>query len=104
MPRTPRLLSELDLNTDPLEFFLSGLDALFLLESDAVDPVLARIRDSVRVVRIDLRLRLLLDRRLELRRLVDHRGVLLSDHLSAYLFERLLHRPYNLAARIVSRQ
>jgi len=65
-----------------LQFGFPRLNALFLFEGNTVNPVLARVRDPVRVVRIHLCLRLLLDRRLKLRRLVDDRETVFIDRLS----------------------
>jgi hypothetical protein len=67
-----------------------------------VNPVLARVRDPVRVVRINLCLRLLLDRRLELRRLVDDREAVFIDRLLARVFECLFIDRNDLATRAVA--
>ena len=97
------LCSQFGLGTDALQFGVPRPNALLLFEGDTVNPLIARVRDSVRVVRIHLRLRLLLDRRLELRRLVDDREALLIDSLLACFLECLFIDRNDLSASVVIR-
>ncbi|GAA0217523.1 hypothetical protein GCM10009000_035450 [Halobacterium noricense] len=68
-----------------------------------MNPILARVRDPVRVVRIHFRLRLLLDCGIELRRLIDEREAVCIDRLLASFLECLFIDRNDLATRSRSR-
>jgi hypothetical protein len=97
------LRPQFGLGTDALQFGFPRLNVLLLFEGDAVNPVLARVRDPIRVVRIHLRLRFLFDRRLELGRLVNDREAVFIDRLLVRLFERLFIDRNDLATRVCTR-
>jgi hypothetical protein len=94
------LTTEFGPRVHPVQFGLARPNALFLGEGDAGDPVRARVRDPVRVVRIHLRLLLLVDRRFELRRFVDHFEAIVVDRLLVRFFERLFIDRHDRAAHL----
>jgi len=79
------LRSEFGLRADALQLGFPGPDALFLCQREMREV----LNHSVRMVRIHLRLLLLLDRRSEVRRLVNHLEAVIVTFRFAFVLVRL---------------